>query len=97
MVRLHGGGEEGLGEDVTYDPSEQDTLQSRGPVLPLAGTWTLDSFSRELDEPLSFERGPEHHGSSTTGGGRSRARRSTSPCARRGCRWGTRSAARPGP
>ena len=60
VVRLHGAGEEGLGEDVTYDPSEHDTLQSRGPVLPLADKWTLDSFSRELEGLSLFEREPEH-------------------------------------
>jgi L-alanine-DL-glutamate epimerase-like enolase superfamily enzyme len=60
VVRLHGAGEEGLGEDVTYDPSEHDTLRSRGPVLPLADKWTLDSFSRELEGLSLFEREPEH-------------------------------------
>ena len=36
-------GEEGLGEDVTYDPDEQREQQARGPSLPLAGEWTFDS------------------------------------------------------
>jgi L-alanine-DL-glutamate epimerase-like enolase superfamily enzyme len=48
VVRLHGGGEEGLGEDVTYDPDAQARQQAAGPVLPLAGDWTLDTFSRHL-------------------------------------------------
>lgn len=48
-IHLQGGGEEGLGEDVTYDPDQQRSQQERGPVLPLAGSWTLDSFSRHLD------------------------------------------------
>jgi L-alanine-DL-glutamate epimerase-like enolase superfamily enzyme len=43
-IRLHGGGEEGVGEDVTYDAEDQDVLQEAGPVQPLEGTWTLDSF-----------------------------------------------------
>ena len=34
---LQGGGEEGLGEDVTYDPEDQRAQQARGPTLPLAG------------------------------------------------------------
>jgi L-alanine-DL-glutamate epimerase-like enolase superfamily enzyme len=45
---LQGGGEEGLGEDVTYDPEEHGEQQERGPSLPLAGEWTLDSFSRHV-------------------------------------------------
>jgi hypothetical protein len=48
IIHLHGGGEEGLGEDVTYDADAQRRQQAAGPVLPLAGTWTLDSFSEHL-------------------------------------------------
>jgi L-alanine-DL-glutamate epimerase-like enolase superfamily enzyme len=43
-IRLHGDGEEGVGEDVTYDAEDQDALQEAGPVQPLAGEWTLESF-----------------------------------------------------
>jgi len=49
IIHLQGGGGEGLGEDVTYGPDEQRAQQRAGPVLPLAGSWTLDSFSRHLD------------------------------------------------
>src|SRR5829696_425932 len=48
-IHLLGGGEEGLGEDVTYTPELQTAQQEAGPVLPLAGSWTVDSFSRHLD------------------------------------------------
>ena len=48
-IHLQGGGEEGLGEDVVYTPELQQAQQDAGPVLPLAGGWTLDSFSRHLD------------------------------------------------
>jgi hypothetical protein len=41
VIRLAGAGEEGLGEDVTYDAGEQEAQQTRGPVLPLAGDWTI--------------------------------------------------------
>src|SRR4029078_8981157 len=41
---LEGGGHEGLGEDVTYDPDQQRSQQDRGPALPLAGDWTFGSF-----------------------------------------------------
>jgi L-alanine-DL-glutamate epimerase-like enolase superfamily enzyme len=48
VVVLHGGGEEGRGEDVTYEPEAHDAQQAAGPVLPLAGEWTFDSFSEHL-------------------------------------------------
>jgi L-alanine-DL-glutamate epimerase-like enolase superfamily enzyme len=50
MVRLEGGGHEGRGEDVTYDALDHISLQDAGPPGGLAGSWTLDSFSRALDE-----------------------------------------------
>ena len=61
VVRLVGAGEEGLGEDVTYDGGEQDAQQARGAVLPVAGEWTIDSFSRHLDTLPLFENDPERH------------------------------------
>ena len=48
VVRLHGGGEEGLGEDVTYDGGDQAAFQRAGPVHDLAGSHTLESFSDVL-------------------------------------------------
>jgi L-alanine-DL-glutamate epimerase-like enolase superfamily enzyme len=45
---LQGAGEEGLGEDVTYSPDDQRAQQSRGPDLPLAGTWTFASFCEHV-------------------------------------------------
>jgi hypothetical protein len=52
VVRLHGG-EEGVGEDVTWFAEAHDREQAAGPVLPLAGSWTLESFSAalEISEP----------------------------------------------
>jgi L-alanine-DL-glutamate epimerase-like enolase superfamily enzyme len=47
-LRLRGAGEEGLGEDVSYDEGDQDRLQEAGPVQPLAGDWTLESFCDHL-------------------------------------------------
>jgi L-alanine-DL-glutamate epimerase-like enolase superfamily enzyme len=58
-IRLTGGGEEGLGEDVTYEASEHDAQLERGAVLPLAGTWSIDSFSQHLAEQALFENPPE--------------------------------------
>jgi hypothetical protein len=60
-IRLVGVGEEGLGEDVTYDAAEHDAQLARGPALPLAGEWTLDSFSAHLDGLPLFEAEPQMH------------------------------------
>ena len=49
VFRLHGAGHKGVGEDVTYDEGDQLRLQEAGPVLPLAGKWTLDAFSEHLE------------------------------------------------
>ena len=49
VIRMHGGGEKGLGEDVTYDAEDHEILQAAGPVLPLAGEWTLGSFCDHLE------------------------------------------------
>jgi len=46
IVTLHGAGETGIGEDVTYDADEHERLQQAGAVHDLAGTHTLDSLSR---------------------------------------------------
>jgi hypothetical protein len=57
IIRLRGGGEEGAGEDVTYDGDLQGAQQELGPVLELAGSWTFDSFSRHLDSVDTFPAG----------------------------------------
>ena len=53
LVRLSGGGEEGLGEDVTWYTEAHDQEQAAGATRPLAGAWTLESFSEVLgiEEP----------------------------------------------
>jgi hypothetical protein len=45
VVVLRGGGEEGRGEEVDYNPVIQQEFQARRGELPLAGVHTLDSFS----------------------------------------------------
>jgi hypothetical protein len=57
VIHLRGGGEEGIGEDVTYDPAEHELQQQLGPVLDLAGVWTLDAFSRHLEDLDAFPQG----------------------------------------
>jgi hypothetical protein len=59
IVRLHGSGEEGIGEDVTYEAAEHDRQQERGPTLPLAGDWTLHAFSEHLTTVPLFDPLPE--------------------------------------
>ena len=59
VIRFRGAGEEGIGEDVTYDAPEHDRLQERGPDLPLAGEWTIDTFSEHLAMQPLFDPPPE--------------------------------------
>jgi L-alanine-DL-glutamate epimerase-like enolase superfamily enzyme len=59
VVRLRGGGHEGLGEDVTYDAIDHDILQAAGPVLALAGHWTMASFSEHLSGLELFPETPQ--------------------------------------
>jgi hypothetical protein len=49
VIRLRGGGDEGIGEDVTYDAVDHDVLQAAGPVLALAGDRTLGEFCEHLE------------------------------------------------
>lgn len=58
VIRLLGAGEEGVGEDVTYDALDHIALQDAGPVQPLAGEWTIDSFSKHLDRMDLFPSPP---------------------------------------
>ena len=56
LVHLRGAGEEGLGEDVTWYAEHHDREQAAGPVLPLFGEWTLESFSAVLPIPDPHRR-----------------------------------------
>ena len=49
VVKLFGAGTEGVGEDVVYDAVDHDVLQEAGPVLPLAGDWTLGDFCDQVE------------------------------------------------
>ncbi len=59
LIRLQGGGEEGIGEDVTYDAVDQEILQAAGPTLPLAGSYTLASFCEHLAGLSLFPETPQ--------------------------------------
>jgi hypothetical protein len=58
VIRLRGGGHEGVGEDVTYSADDQAALQSEGPSLPLSGSHNLDSFSQLVDRLALWPAGP---------------------------------------
>ena len=61
VIRLAGAGEEGLGEDVTYEATEHDLVQAQGPVHPLAGEWTIATFSDHLATLALFDHEPDQH------------------------------------
>jgi L-alanine-DL-glutamate epimerase-like enolase superfamily enzyme len=65
VIHLHGAGEEGVGEDVTYDAEDHDIAQAAGPTLPLAGDWTLASFCEHVEAldlwPEPPRREPSRH------------------------------------
>ena len=50
VVHLHGGVEEGIGEDITYEVATHDAAAAAGPVLALAGSSSLAGFSARLEE-----------------------------------------------
>jgi hypothetical protein len=58
LVRLRGGGEEGVGEDVIYDGLDHMALQGAEKSLDLSGSYTIDSFARRLDETELFPDPP---------------------------------------
>ncbi len=58
VVRLAGAGEEGVGEDVTYDGDDQLAFQDAETELPLAGRFTLATFSELLGRLALFPDGP---------------------------------------
>ena len=60
VLRFHGDGHEGLGEDVSYDAGDQDRLQEAGPVQPLEGSWTLESFCDHLATLELWPEPPAH-------------------------------------
>jgi hypothetical protein len=50
VVVLRGDGETGGGEDVTYETDAHDAFHDAGHDLPLAGEYTVDSFSEHVGE-----------------------------------------------
>ena len=60
LVRLSGAGEEGIGEDATPVEEDQLAFQEAAPTLPVAGDWTLDSFSSHLAALDLYPTPPAH-------------------------------------
>ena len=59
IIHLRGAGEEGVGEDVVYDAVDHEIAEREGPSLPLAGDWTLRSFSEHLQSLELFPEAPQ--------------------------------------
>jgi L-alanine-DL-glutamate epimerase-like enolase superfamily enzyme len=59
VVHLKGAGAEGVGEDVVYDAEDHVALQQAGPVLELAGEYTLAEFCTVIDERDLFPEPPQ--------------------------------------
>ena len=59
VVHLHGGGHEGIGEDVVYDGVDQTALQEAGAVQPLAGRYPLGEFCALIDSLDLFPVEPQ--------------------------------------
>ena len=91
-IRLHGDGEEGVGEDVTYDAEDQDALQEAGAVQPLDGKWTLDAFCDHV-ATLDLWPRPALRPPSVLYRRWANRRRWSSHCDRTGCRCTSRWAA----
>src|SRR6516225_3197762 len=60
LIRLAGGGEEGVGEDATPVEDDQIAFQKAAPTLPVAGDWTVDSFSSHLATLDLYPEPPVH-------------------------------------
>ena len=59
VVHLRGAGEEGLGEDVTYDAVDHVALQDAGPSLDLTGHATLGEFCDFMGGVDTFPSEPQ--------------------------------------
>jgi hypothetical protein len=58
VISLRGGGQEGVGEDVTYDAVDHIAQQTAGPPEGLAGSYSFAGFSEHLDGIDLFPASP---------------------------------------
>ena len=59
VIHLRGAGEDGLGEDVTYDAVDHIAFQDAGPTLDLTGFSTLGDFCELMGELDTFPAEPQ--------------------------------------
>jgi hypothetical protein len=59
VIHLWGAGQDGLGEDVTYDAVDHIALQDAGPTLDLTGYATLGEFCRLIGDLDTFPAEPQ--------------------------------------
>jgi hypothetical protein len=59
VIRMSGAGEQGCGEDVTYDAVDHEIMQAAGPTLALAGSFTLESFCERVATLELFAEPPQ--------------------------------------
>jgi hypothetical protein len=59
VIRIWSAGEDGLGEDVTYDALDHVALQDAGPSLDLTGYATLGEFCEFIGEVDTFPAEPQ--------------------------------------
>jgi L-alanine-DL-glutamate epimerase-like enolase superfamily enzyme len=59
VIHLWGAGEDGLGEDVTYDAVDHIALQDAGPTLDLTDYATLGEFCERMDDLDTFPAEPQ--------------------------------------
>ena len=88
VIHMWGGGEDGLGEDVTYDAVDHIALQDHGPSLDIAGFSTLGEFCELIGGGGHLPgRAASATSPASTAAGPSSRRRSTWPCARQARDW----------
>src|SRR5215475_910682 len=58
VIHLKGAGEEGVGEDVVYEPLEHIALRDAGPYLDLTGHATLGEFCEFMGSVDTFPQEP---------------------------------------
>jgi hypothetical protein len=59
VIHLRGAGVEGVGEDVSYEAIDHEIMQAAGPMLPLAGRFTLRELSSHLASLELFAEPPQ--------------------------------------
>jgi hypothetical protein len=94
VITLRGAGEEGVGEDVVYDAEDHDAALEQGATLPLAGSYTLETFSDALAGLDLFDSRRCARSRRCTARTPTSPPRSTSHCARPASRCTRRSGAR---